>query len=115
MPGKLMLITKQWLGHAEPADAEFGRKMLVKFFHTPEGTDDKPDVMCFYVEGVKVVCEGSPAISSLRALEEDGVEIASCQTCLDYYGLADKVTVGRISGMDAIVSLMTSADVVITP
>ena len=62
-----------------------------------------------------------PYVSTVRErswpefLEAAGVSITICQTCLDHYGLIDKVAVGRIGGMDAIVSLITTADEVITP
>ena len=69
--------------------------MLVKFFHTLEDADAKPDAMCFYTEGVKAVCEDFPAVGSLQALEKADVRIVICQTCLDYYGLMDKVSVGQ--------------------
>jgi predicted peroxiredoxin len=46
----------------------------------------------------------------LRQLQEQGVEILVCQTCLDYFGLRDKVVVGKISGMKHFVSLLMSGE-----
>lgn len=115
MSMQVMVISKPHLGHVQPADREFGEKMLVKFIHTLEDGDRKPDVICFYTEGVKLACEGSPIVASVAGLQDAGVKIAICKTCLEYYGILDKVRVGEVGGMDTIVSHLTSADVVIAP
>lgn len=43
---------------------------------------------------MKLVVEGSPVIGELKALEKKGVQLIACGTCLDYFGLKDKVVVG---------------------
>ena len=52
---------------------------------------------------------------SLRFLHGMGVKIVICKSCLDYYGLAEKVAVGEVGGMDTIVSLVTQAEKVMSP
>jgi intracellular sulfur oxidation DsrE/DsrF family protein len=73
-----------------------------------------PRAICFYTDGVKLVCQGSPVLEELQALERQGVRLIVCQTCLNYFGLADQVRVGIIGGMADIVTAMWSADSVIT-
>jgi len=115
MPGTVMLMTRPWLGHVGADDRPFGEEMLAKFLHVLEGAEQKPDAICFYTEGVRLVCEGSPVLLSLRFLHGMGVKIAICKSCLDHYGLAEKVAVGEVGGMDTIVSLLTQAERVVSP
>ena len=48
-------------------------------------------------------------------MEAQGVEITTCGTCLDHYGLRDHLKVGSVSNMYAIVERLTGADLVIKP
>ena len=70
--------------------------------------------ICFYTEGVKLVVEGSPVLEQLQSLADRGVALLICQTCLNYYGLLEKVQVGTIGGMPAIVAAPWAATKVIT-
>jgi peroxiredoxin family protein len=73
-----------------------------------------PGAICFYTEGVRLVCEGSPVLDQLRALEAKGVHLIICQTCLEFFGLADKVQVGVVGGMGDIIEAQWRAEKVIT-
>lgn len=115
MAGTVMSMTKPWLGHVGGDDRSFGEEMLEKFLHVLEGAERKPAAICFYTEGVSLVCEGSPVLMSLRFLHGMGVRIVSCQSCLNRYGLAERVAVGEVGGMDTIVSLLTEAETVVNP
>jgi intracellular sulfur oxidation DsrE/DsrF family protein len=59
--------------------------------------------------GVLNTVEGSPSIDNLKILQEKGVEILSCGTCLDYYNVKNKLMVGEISNMYTIVDTLNSA------
>ena len=59
--------------------------------------------------GVKLACEGSAVVESLRALEKKGTRLILCRTCLDYFGLMDKVAVGSVGKMTDIVAAMEAA------
>jgi sulfur relay (sulfurtransferase) complex TusBCD TusD component (DsrE family) len=63
---------------------------------------------------VKLACAGSPVIEQLRALQTRGVELILCSTCLDYYGLTDRVAVGIVGGMPDIIEAMQLANKVIS-
>jgi intracellular sulfur oxidation DsrE/DsrF family protein len=73
-----------------------------------------PAVICFYTDGVRLACEGSPVLEELKALEEKGIRLILCQTCLNSFYLTDKVKVGTIGGMGDIITAMWQADSVIT-
>ncbi|MGB8215224.1 MAG: DsrE family protein [Anaerolineales bacterium] len=74
----------------------------------------EPRAICFFTEGVRLACEGSPVLEELRALEKAGVHLILRQTCLDYFGLKDKVQVGIVGGMGDIMAAMWEADRVVT-
>lgn len=47
------------------------------------------------------------AVNALKILEnESGVELLACVTCLDYYGIKDKIEVGQVSTMPEIIAAM---------
>ncbi|MHB8972894.1 MAG: DsrE family protein [Pirellulaceae bacterium] len=90
------------------------REMLDKFFHTLERQPEKPHAICFYTDGVNLLAEGSSLVLGLKLLESLGVRIVVCQSCLNHFGLQDRLAVGTIGGMPDIVQLMWEADKVIT-
>ena len=54
-------------------------------------------------------------IEDLKNLAAQGVEIISCGTCLNFYGLKEKLAVGEVSNMYDIVERQRAADLVIKP
>ena len=71
--------------------------------------------MLFYNGGAQLTAEGSDSIADLKELEAQGVEILTCGTCLDYYGLKEKLVVGSVTNMYSIVEKMNEADRIIRP
>ena len=55
--------------------------------------DTLPKTMLFYNGGATLTTEDSDSLEDLKSLEAQGVEIMTCGTCLDYYGLKDKLAV----------------------
>jgi intracellular sulfur oxidation DsrE/DsrF family protein len=110
----VVLVTRDGLGHVRPGDSQFAIEMLERFLHALESRAERPHAICFYTEGVRVVCKESPALLSLRLLEGMGVRLVVCKTCLERFGLMETVTVGEVGTMNDIVALMTNADSVIT-
>ena len=74
-----------------------------------------PKTMLFYNGGAKLTAEGSDSLEDLKGLEEKGVEILTCGTCLNFYGLQDKLAVGSVTNMYTIVEKMAGADKIIKP
>lgn len=114
LAGTVVLVTRLGFGTTAPADEGFGMEMLDRFLHTLESRQDRPTAICCYTEGVRAMADDSPVLLSLRMLEASGVEIVACGTCLDYYGLTDRLSVGRVGTMTDIVEMMASAAKVIT-
>jgi len=107
----VILVTNNGLGNGEKGLRE---KMMGVFLSTLDTFPQLPGKILFYTEGVKLVVEGSPVIGELKALEEKGVQLIACGTCLDYFGLKEKVVVGQVGGMAAILEAMMEAEKVLT-
>jgi sulfur relay (sulfurtransferase) complex TusBCD TusD component (DsrE family) len=63
---------------------------------------------------VKLAVEGSPVLEQLQELERRGCHLVLCQTCLNYFGLVDKVKVGTVGGMGDILAAQATARKVIS-
>jgi hypothetical protein len=75
---------------------------------------DFPAPICFYTEGVKMVLDGSQVLEQLVALEKKGIRLIVCSTCLNYFGLTDRVNIGIIGDMTDILETQLRAGKVIT-
>ena len=77
--------------------------------------DTLPKTMLFYNGGATLTTEDSDSLEDLKSLEAQGVEIMTCGTCLDYYGLKDKLAVGTVTNMYSIVETMAKAGRIVRP
>ena len=73
------------------------------------------EYMLFYNGGATLTCEGSDSLEDLKSLEAQGVNIMTCGTCLDYYGIKEKLAVGSVTNMYVIAETMAGADKIIRP
>lgn len=89
---------------------ELGKILIKSFIYTVRETKPYPDSILFYNKGVLLTTEGSEVLEDIKFLEEEGVEIMSCGTCLDYYKIKDKLQVGFISNMYDIYETMRNAN-----
>lgn len=94
---------------------ELGALLLRSFLKTQAELDRAPDTVVFYNNGVKLCCDGSPLLDDLRALEQAGVEIIACGTCLNYFELGDKLAVGRSTDMLEIAGRLATAGSIVRP
>jgi len=106
----VLVIASEVMGRGEE---ELGRVLMSAFLHTLGEVSPKPRRIIFFNTGVRLVVEGSEVLEDLRALEGQGVEILVCGTCLNYFGLTDKVGVGRVSNMYEIAETLLSAERVV--
>ena len=79
-----------------------------------------PNLKCFprryfFNGGAKLTVEGAVSVEDLKSMEAQGVEILTCGTCLNFYGLTDKLAVGSVTNMYAIVEKLNGASKVIRP
>ncbi len=94
---------------------ELGKTLLKAFVFSLTQQDKLPKTILFYNGGAHLTCEGSPMLEDLKALEAEGVEILTCGTCLNFYGLTEKLAVGGVTNMYVIAEKMLGAGNVVKP
>jgi selenium metabolism protein YedF len=94
---------------------ELGRVLIRSFVKTLKEVAPKPWRVIIINSGVQLALDGSPVLGDLIALEETGVDLLSCGTCLDYFKAKDRLKAGRVSNMLEIVTTLTTADRVVRP
>ncbi len=107
----IILITRDGMGSA---DAALQHKLLDTYLRLLLENGSLPSAICFYTDGVKLVVEGSPFLERLSQIEQRGVRLIICSTCLNYFGLTEKVRVGIVGGMPDILQAQIAAGKVIT-
>lgn len=100
--------------HMGRGDEKLGKILMKSFIYTVRETKPYPKTILFFNSGVKLTVEESEVLDDLKALENEGVEIISCGTCLDYFNLKDKLGVGSISNMYTIYEKMRNSTNVVT-
>ena len=104
---RVLSITGQFMGQG---DDELGAILMRSFLHTLGEVSPLPDTVILYNSGVKLAVNGSPVLDDLRALEEKGIRILACGTCLGHFQLKDKLAVGEVTNMYTIAENLLSAD-----
>lgn len=80
---------------------------------TQQNPNLKPSI-CFYAEGARLGCEGSPVLNARCAREEADVRLSFYQICLDTFGIQDKLQVGIVGWMVNMSTTMVQADSLLT-
>jgi selenium metabolism protein YedF len=91
-----------------------GHLLMQNFLHTINSLPNRPKTILLMNSGVKLATSDSPASGELKQLENQGVEILACGTCLARFELTEKVTAGKVSNMYDITSKLLAADKVIS-
>ena len=94
---------------------ELGKVLIKGFIFAVTQLDTLPKTMLFYNGGATLTTEDSDSLEDLKSLEAQGVEIMTCGTCLDYYGLKDKLAVGTVTNRYSIVEPMANAGRIVRP
>ncbi len=110
--GIVAVIPSEFMGSG---DDELGAVLMKGFVFALAQLDELPRTVLLYNGGVKLACEGSSSLDDLRALAEAGVEVMSCGTCLNHYGLAERLAVGEATNMYAIVEKQAGASGIVRP
>ncbi|HBS85546.1 MAG: hypothetical protein A2W91_17195 [Bacteroidetes bacterium GWF2_38_335] len=94
---------------------ELGKILIKGFINTLPDATILPSTMIFLNSGIHLVTKDSPVIASIKKLEEKGVNILTCGTCLDYYKKMQELGAGKVSNMYEIIEKLSSASKVIYP
>ena len=106
-----ILITNRYFGQG---DEELGKILMRSFLYTLTELDGRVKNIIFMNSGVFLTTEGSEVLEILQSLSQEGVEILSCGTCLDFYGLKDKLAVGDVTNMYTATEISSRAGLSIT-
>ena len=107
----VMLVPSDGMGSGEP---ELQLALMGKYLGLLLAGGLTPRALCFITDGVHLVCEGSPVLEALRALEQRGCRLLVCTTCLEFQGLRDRLRAGTACAMPDILSAQLEAAKVIT-
>jgi selenium metabolism protein YedF len=107
----LVLIGADRLGRG---DAVLGAKLMASFIATLK--EMGPELWCVVLlnAGVKLAVAGSQVLAGLLDLEQSGVRLLVCGTCLNHFQLLEAKQLGETTNMLDIVTAMQLADHVIT-
>ena len=106
----LVQITNEGMG---TGNEELSLLLMKNYLNLLNEENELPKVMAFYNGGVKLLCEGSPVIDSFKILEQRGVKLVACKTCLNYFDLMDQFDVGIAGTMMDIIEFQKVAEKVI--
>jgi selenium metabolism protein YedF len=108
--GDVVFITTDVLG---TGDRKLGAILMKAFLNTLWDVSPKPAKILFLNDGVRLTTEDSEVLDTLSLLEKEGVQIFSCGTCLEFYGLTDKLKIGQATNMyDTVDSLLAASKVI---
>lgn len=113
MKNTVLLVTKFGMGHTNIET--LNQKLIAKYFSLLLESGELPAAICFYTDGVRLVTGTSPILEQLSQMENQGVRLIICSTCLDEMGLTrEDVKAGIVGGMPDIIEAQIKADKVIT-
>ena len=110
--GMVVVLSGNTMGTGDP---KLGTALMKAFVFALTKQDRLPETILCYNTGATLTCEGADTLQDLKALEAEGVTIRTCGTCLDFYGLKDKLAVGSVTNMYDIVETMENAGSIIRP
>jgi sulfur relay (sulfurtransferase) complex TusBCD TusD component (DsrE family) len=108
MRGKVILVgTDSW----GKGDEELGKTILESFFSILKQDKELPAAIFCMHRGVFTLTDTSLASLHLKELQDKGVPVLACKTCVDYYGIGEKLEVGEISTMKRFIELSAEHEV----
>ena len=110
--GLVAVLSANTMGNGEE---QLGKILMKSFIFALTKQDQLPEIILCYNSGASLTCEDSDSLEDLKSLEAEGVKILTCGTCLDFYGLKEKLAVGGITNMYEIVEIMESAGTIVRP
>ncbi len=108
----VIAFTSDLMGSGNDA---LGKVLMKGFIFAVTQLEELPKTLLFYNGGATLTCEGSDSIEDLKHLAEEGVEILTCGTCLNYYEMSEKLLVGEVTNMYTIVEKLAGASKIIQP
>lgn len=109
--GTVVIVNGEQMGRGDDA---LGAKLLGSFLRTLASVEPKPDAIVFYNAAVKLLAPGAASLDALKTLDDAGVDLLACVTCLEFFGLTERIALGHVSNMREIVQRSMAAAKVVT-
>ena len=106
----MVMVANDKMGHG---NNELGLKLMASFIKTLKEMGEELWRLVLVNNGVKLTISDSEVLPLLKELEQEGIYILVCGTCLTHFDLLDKKQVGETTNMLDIVTAMQLADKVI--
>ena len=110
--GMLVVLSGCTMGSG---DEKLGKALMKAFVFALTKQDVLPETILCYNTGAYLTTDGADTLEDLKLLESEGVTILTCGTCLDFYGLKEKLAVGGVTNMYDIVERMEAASTIVRP
>lgn len=110
--GMCVVLSSSCMG---TGDEKLGKALMKAFVFALTKQDCLPEKILCYNTGAYLSCEGADTLEDLKSLEAEGVEILTCGTCLDFYGIKDQLSVGHVTNMYEIVEIMENSSKIVKP
>jgi len=110
--GMLVVLSANVMGGGEE---KLGRSLMKAFVFALTKQDQLPETILCYNTGAYLTCEGADTLEDLKSMEAEGVTILTCGTCLDFYGIKERLAVGSVTNMYDIVERMEKAKTIVRP
>jgi len=110
--GSVFVFSSDKMGDGDPA---LGIILMKAFIHTLASDDSTPSKIIFYNSGVLLTSENSGVTDDLEILQDKGVEILICGTCVNFYNITEKTKIGTISNMYDILTTMSNSKRLVNP
>ncbi|MBI9034593.1 MAG: sulfurtransferase-like selenium metabolism protein YedF [Bacteroidales bacterium] len=107
----LIQITNYGMGQG---DESLGLKLATNYFNLLLEDKRLPKIIVFYNGGVKLLSKSAPTAEILLRIEQEGVKLLACKTCIDFYEISETLKAGTTGSMMDIITLQATADKVIT-
>ncbi|MEM8710885.1 MAG: DsrE family protein, partial [Planctomycetota bacterium] len=104
-----LFLNKDQMGHG---DRDLSQRILKTFLQKAIALKGL-DAVLMVNSGVKLTAPDSEVLGELTMLEENGVDMVPCGTCLNHYGV--EPAVGKVGSMDEIISALSKAEKVVQP
>lgn len=108
MKNKVILVSSDQLGKGEK---ELGEGVLETFFTLLKQREELPAAIFFMNSGVFTLTVDSLLSVHLNELEDKGVPVLACKTCVDYYEVESRLAAGKISSMGEFIELASKYEV----
>lgn len=110
--GTVVVVSADTMG---TGDEKLGKNLMKAFIFALSKSEKLPETMLFYNRGAFITTDESLYIEDLKNIEAQGTEILTCGTCLDLYGLKEKLQIGDVTNMYTIVEKQMNATKIIKP